>query len=257
MTPKRERPDKTESGPMALRRHWLRWVIAGAIGIVVLAVGVPFVYIHFIEGPAPAPLSLSSHPRTPSSPTGAPQPSASSGSGLAPVSGNWRVGAGSVVGYRVNEVLVGQKNVAVGRTSSVTGHMVISGSTVASATFTVQMATIHSDQSERDVQFDGRIMDVAAYPTGVFVLTHPIALASVPAVGVIKTYAVAGSLTLHGQTRPVTFTLSAERAGAAIRISGSIPIAFARWDIPNPSFGTFVTTQNHGILEFLLTFTKA
>jgi hypothetical protein len=55
----------------------------------------------------------------------------------------------------------------------------------------------------------------------------------------------------------VTFTLSAERTGSGIKISGSIPVLFARWDIPNPSFGSFVTTQNHGILEFLLDFTKS
>ena len=40
------------------RRSWLRWVLVGAAAVVVLAVGVPFVYIHFIEGPAPAPLGL-------------------------------------------------------------------------------------------------------------------------------------------------------------------------------------------------------
>jgi len=37
-------------------------------------------------------------------------------------------------------------------------------------------------------------------------------------------------------------------------MSGSIPVKFADWSIPNPSFGSFVTTQNHGSLEFLLTF---
>jgi hypothetical protein len=55
----------------------------------------------------------------------------------------------------------------------------------------------------------------------------------------------------------VTFPLTAERTTATIKISGSIPVAFADWDIPNPSFGSFVTTQNHGLLEFLLTFRRA
>jgi polyisoprenoid-binding protein YceI len=239
-------------------RRWLKWVIAGAAVIVVLAVGGPFVYIHFIEGSAPAPLRLST-PRTitpGSGPSATAGTSAGAGSGAGSVSGTWQVGTGSVVGYRVNEILVGQKNIAVGRTRSVTGRMIIKGSTVSTATFTVKMATIHSDESERDVQFDGRIMDVAAYPDGVFTLTRPISLAPLPAGGVIKTYTATGKLTLHGHTRPVTFALSAERTGTEIRISGSIPVKFANWDIPNPSFGSFVTTQNHGILEFLLTFTK-
>jgi polyisoprenoid-binding protein YceI len=241
---------------MAGRRRWLRWVIAGAVTVVVLAIGVPFVYIHFIEGPAPKPLSLNSHTSGGSS-SGSGTGASGTGAGTtAAVSGSWRVGPGSVVGYRVDEVLVGQKNIAVGRTSSVTGTMVIDGTTVKSAAFTVKMSTIRSDQSERDVQFDGRIMDVASYPTGVFTLTRPIALGSVPSTGQIKSYQATGNLTLHGHTKPVTFTLSAERTSSGIKISGSIPVEFANWDIPNPSFGTFVTTANHGILEFLLTFAR-
>ena len=45
-------PD-TEVPPRRLR-HWKRWLIGGVVAVVVLAVGVPYVYIHFIEGPAPA-----------------------------------------------------------------------------------------------------------------------------------------------------------------------------------------------------------
>jgi len=242
------------------RRRWLRWVIAAAAAIVVLAVGGPFVYIHFIEGQAPAPLGLKSSTTPGAAPsataTGAGTTS-NGGSAAGSVAGTWNVGTGSVVGYRVKEVLVGQNNLAVGRSHSVSGHLTISGNTVTAATFTVQMATIHSDQSERDVQFDGRIMDVSAYPTGTFTLTHPISLAPLAAVGTIKQYHATGNLTLHGHTRPVTFLLSAERTASAIKVSGTIQIAFADWSIPNPSFGSFVTTQNHGILEFLLVLSKA
>jgi hypothetical protein len=33
---------------------------------------------------------------------------------------------------------------------------------------------------------------------------------------------------------------------------GSIPIVFSDWNIANPSCAGFVTTQNHGPLEFLI-----
>jgi polyisoprenoid-binding protein YceI len=233
------------------RRSWLRWVLVAAAAVVVLAVGVPFAYIHFIEGPAPAPLGLN----------GTASPSAAnSGSGQAadtPLAGTWAAGGGSRAGYRVNEVLAGQNNVAVGRTSSVAGHLVIRNTTVTAGAFTVKMATIHSDQSQRDAQFEGRIMDVATYPTGTFTLTRGISLAPVPATGKIIAYHATGNLTLHGRTRPVTFSLSAQRTATQIRVSGSIPITFADWDIPNPSFAGFVTTQDHGVLEFLLVLNRA
>jgi polyisoprenoid-binding protein YceI len=119
------------------------------------------------------------------------------------------------------------------------------------------MDTIRSDKSQRDESFDGRIMNVARYPTGTFTLTSPVDLAPVPAAGTVKTYTAHGKLTLHGTTRAVTVTLSAERTAAGIRVAGQIPVLFSDYDIPNPSFAGFVTTQDHGLLEFLLNFTRS
>lgn len=232
-------------------RPWLRWVIAAGAVVVVLAVAGPFIFFHFVEGNAPAALSLNS---TASATPASAGPSQGAGQ---PLAGGWTVGSGSQVGYRVKEILAGQSHTAVGRTSSVTGHLAITGTTVRTGTFTVRMSTIHSDSSQRDAQFDGRIMDVATYPASTFTLTRPIDLAPLPATGAIKTYSAAGSLVLHGHTRPVSFPLTAERTPTGIKVSGSIPVTFAKWDIPNPSFTGFVTTQNHGVLEFLLTFQRA
>ncbi len=231
-------------------RRWALGVAAAAAAVVVLAVGGTFVYFHFISGPAPAPLSLKAGAGSSPGTQGATATPAAGGA--VPLAGAWHTVSGSVVGYRVKEVLFGQNHVAVGRTGAVTGHITITGTTVTAGTFTVAMATVKSDESERDVQFRGRIMDTSAYPTGTLTLTRPITLTPLPATGVIKTYAVTASLTLHGHTRAVTFPLSAERAADEIEVSGSIPILFADWDIPNPSFTGFVTTQNHGVLEFLL-----
>jgi polyisoprenoid-binding protein YceI len=233
------------------RRRWLRWVIAGAVAIVVLAVAGPFIFFHFVEGNGPAPLSLQAS-ATPSS--GQSASAVSTTGGAAPLAGSWQVGSGSQVGYRVQEILMGQHHTAVGRSSSVTGQMVIKGTTVRTASFTVKMATLHTDSAQRDAQFDGRIMDVATYPTGTFALTKPIDLAPVPAAGTIKTYTATGKLTLHGRGVLVTFPLKAERTSAGIEVQGSIPVLFSKWGIPNPSFTGFVTTQNHGVMEFLLDF---
>lgn len=223
--------------------------------VVVLAVAGPFVYIHFFNGSTPAALSLpTSTPSTAGTPTGS---ATATTTASEPVSGDWTVGTGSVVGYRVNEVLLGQNATAVGRTSAVSGHLIISGSTVTAAGFSVPMASVHSDKSQRDAQFDGRIMDVSQYPTGTFTLTSPINLAPLPSGGVTKAYTAHGNLTLHGTTRAVTFTLTAERKGAQIEVAGDIPVLFSDYNIQNPSFAGFVTTQDHGLLEFLLVFGKA
>jgi polyisoprenoid-binding protein YceI len=166
------------------------------------------------------------------------------------------VASGSVVGYRVNEVLFGQTNVAVGRTSAVTGSMTVNAKTVSTAEFTVDMTTVSSDQARRDEQFNGRIMDTATFPTATFKLTQPIALGSIPADGVERTLQATGTLTLHGVTKTVVFSITGRKTGSTVQVAGSIPIAFADWNIPNPSFGP-VTTEDHGVLEFALNFTQA
>ncbi len=240
--------------PFTRPRHWLRWLIGAVVVLAALAAAGPFIYIHFFNS-APAALSLSPSGTgsASSSASTATANTAASGS----VAGTWTVGSGSVVGYRVNEVLLGQNATAVGRTTSVTGHLAIAGTTATAASFSVPMATVHSDKSQRDAQFDGRIMDVSQYPTGTFTLTSPIDLAPLPSSGAVKSYTAHGKLTLHGTTRAVTFTLTAERAGSQIKVAGDIPVLFSDYGIQNPSFAGFVTTQDHGLLEFLLVFSKA
>jgi polyisoprenoid-binding protein YceI len=228
-------------------RRPLRWIIGAVVVVVVLAVGGPFIYIHFFNQ-APAALSL---------PASSSSSSSSSSSGPVSLAGTWTITSGSTVGYRVNEVLLGQNTTAVGRSTSVTGHLGIDGTDVTTASFSVPMDTIHSDKSQRDAQFDGRIMNVAQYPTGTFTLTSPIDLNPVPAAGAVKDYPARGNLTLHGTTKPVTFTLQAELKNGQIEIVGDIPVLFSDYNIQNPSFSGVVTTQDHGTLEFLLVLTRS
>jgi polyisoprenoid-binding protein YceI len=229
------------SGPRraSRRRRPLRWIIGAVVVLALIVVGGPFVYIHFIEGPAPKPLALPKTSTHGAAPAGFP-------------TGVWHVTPASQVGYRVDEVLFGQNNVAVGRTHSVTGSLTLADAQVTTGAFTVKMATVHSDESQRDNQFDGRIMDVATYPTAAFTLTSPITLNASTKAGVTVSATATGNLTLRGQTHAVTFPVKARYSASAIDINGTIPITFATWAIPNPSFAGSITVQNHGLLEFLL-----
>jgi polyisoprenoid-binding protein YceI len=241
---------------MATKRR--RRVIAGAIGAVVLIVVVallaPYIYIHFIEGPAPSRLEL---PKASDSTTSSTSKGSSSSSATpASLDGTWNVGAGSMAGYRVQEVLVGQNATAVGRTSKIWGSLTITDSTVTKATFTVDMASVVSDQSERNARFDGSIMDVSQYPTASLTLTAPIDLGTIPAEGAVVHDNAVGNLDMHGVTKSVSFSVTAERVGSAIDVLADVPIAFSEWNIANPSIGGFVTTANTGTLEVLLHLTQ-
>jgi len=223
-------------------RHWKRWLAVAVGSAVLLVVGAPYAYIHFIEGAAPAPLALSS-------PSGT---APSSGESNIPSDGTWKITTGSIVGYRVQEVLFGQTNTAVGRTRSITGSMTVQGTTVTAARFTVDMTTVTSDQARRDEQFNGRIMETNIYPTATFKLIKPIRLRSIPRGGAERPYPATGDLTLHGVTRTVRFRVTGRLTGSKIQVVGSMPVTFADYHIQNPSFAGVVTTQDHGTLEFEL-----
>lgn len=229
----------------SIRRRW-KWWLGGAVVVVVLvAVVAPFVYIHFIEG-SPKPKFGLTHDTSSSHETVT----------AASVDGTWQVSSGSQAGYRVDEILFGQNSTAVGRTSQVTGQIAIAGTTVERGTFTVEMASVTSDRSQRDGQFRGRIMEVSKYPTSTFELSGPIDFGSIPSEGKQITTTATGRLTMHGTTRDVRINLQAQRLGDRIEVVGSLPVRFADWNIGNPSFGP-VTTQDHGTMEFRLELTKA
>ena len=231
------------------RRRLIVGAIGAAVLIVLAALLGPYIYIHFIEGPAPAKLELPKSSAT----TSTSQGTAANSSSL---DGTWNVGTGSQAGYRVQEVLVGQNSTAVGRTSKIWGSMTISGSTVTKGSFTVDMASVVSDQSQRNARFDGPIMDVSQYPTATLTLSAPIDLGTIPADGTVEHYNATGDLDMHGVTKSVSFPVTAERVGSGIDVLADIPITFSDWNIANPSVGGFVTTASTGTLEVLLQLTQ-
>ncbi len=139
-------------------RHWVRWLAAAVIVIAALAVGGPFIYIHFVAGKAPTPFSLGKK---------APRHAARPACGIRHL--------GSVCNVPGRDV---------GRYEWLTGRVPRQRGALRSAehrcrqderhrrppnylrrfgdrgyVHRAQMATIKSDQCERDVQSRGRIMD--------------------------------------------------------------------------------------------------
>lgn len=247
-----------------MRNAW-KWILGAVVAVIVLIPIGTFVYINFVEGDAPAPLTLDSAGSgtqttspaataltpTTSAPTAPTTTAGGSATGTA-----YKPTSASVLGYRVKETLFGQSNEAVGRTSDITGSLMIDGATVAGVDLTVNMKTVKSDQSQRDGQFQQRIMETSTYPTATFKLTTPLVLSNVPSDATVVSAKATGHLTLHGVTKSVTFDLSAQRDGANVKVNGTIPVIFADYKIANPSGGP-ATTADNGVIEFLVVFAKA
>lgn len=170
------------------------------------------------------------------------------------VDGSWTVSsADSTVGFRIRESIAGAlESDAVGRTTAVTGSLAISSGTAGTATFSVPVATIKSDQSLRDTQMN-RLMDTGKFPTATFTLKQPITLGAIPADGVTKKYTATGDLTLHGTTKSVTFPIDAKLTNGRIGVLGNIPVTFADYGLENPS-NAITKVGDNGTLEFVLVF---
>jgi polyisoprenoid-binding protein YceI len=255
--------DTDDTPPGRSSKRWLTWVVIGGVGAVVLFFAAIFVYANFLNDSPDAldetdlsdALVATTAPATDQAtvpvtvPATVPVPVPS-------FDGDWVPTTASEFGYRVEEVLAGVNTTAVGRSNEIEGMLTLDGTTATVVDITVQVENITSDDSRRDNQFRGRIMNAAEFPTAEFRITEPIDFGRIPE-GDEQVVAMAtGELTLRGVTNPVTFDVTAQTTGGRIGVLGSIPVVFEDYGIENPSFGV-VSTEDEGLVEFVLVFERA
>jgi polyisoprenoid-binding protein YceI len=226
-------------------------IIAGVACLAALALAGGGAYVYFFSGlrSSPSPLALS----TPNA-----SASAAPAGGL---DGNWTVTTGSVAGYRVKELFVGEtsKHEAVAQTSNVSGSLTLSGDPsayqVTGITFTAALTGLHSVDSvagrnvvQRD-SYVSRQMNLQQFPNATFTASA----GSVPATdgsGPVDVSA-AGKLTIHGVTKAVTATARAQLNGGKIEIVGSMSIDMTDYGVSPPSV-PFTTVDSQVTIEFQL-----
>jgi polyisoprenoid-binding protein YceI len=233
----------------------LKWLIALPLAALLLVVGGTWTYINVLHDDVPARLTLEGVVTDNVPATTATTAVGTTTEVPATFDGTWLASSGSQAGYRVKEVLFGQSVEAVGRTGNVDGALELAGTTVKSAAISIDLASVQSDEDRRDNQFRGRIMNVTQYPTATFTLTSPIDLGALPEDGSTITVPATGELTLRGTKNTVTVDVTARRSGGIVSVNGTIPVVFADYNIPSPSFGP-ASVEDHGEIEFLVNFTK-
>ncbi len=172
--------------------------------------------------------------------------------------GDWTVGKDSYAGYRVAEVLNGTDVTVTGRTDEVSGTLTAGGQTVTQASFTVDVASIATDNPSRDDYFRDEVVHASEHPTATFTLTSPLTIEKVPASGEVTEQTLSGDLTLAGVTKPVSVTVQLRALAAgegsdigSVEIAGQIPITFADFGMTAPNLG-FVSVDPTGSVEFSL-----
>ena len=234
-----------------------RILIAGVAVVAAVGLAGGGAYVYFFSGlrSTPATLGLSATPNA--------SPTATTNTGLA---GSWTVTTGSLAGYRVKELFVGQssKHEAVARTSTVSGTVAVSGDAtsgyqVSAITIMAVLTDLHSIDSVagRDVtQRDGvvsRQMDLQQFPNATFIASS----LSVPGPVTSQTIelSIPGKLTIHGVTKDVTATAKAQEAGGKLEIAGSVAIDMTDYGVSPPAV-PFVTVDSQVTVEFDIFLTK-
>jgi polyisoprenoid-binding protein YceI len=231
-----------------MRRQPLVGAAAGIAAIALIAGGA---YVYFFSGlrTSPKPLTLSATPAA----TGTP---ITQSSGLA---GKWTVASGSLAGYRVKELFVGQtsQHEAIARTSTVTGGLTVTGDSsgyqVNALSISAGLAGLHSvDQvAGRDVSLRDSIvlrqLNVQQYPAATFTATSVSVPGSVSSQQV--DVSVAGKITIHGVTKDVTPNAKAQVIGNQIEIAGSLSIDMTDFQVTPPQV-PFTTVDSKVTIEF-------
>lgn len=171
------------------------------------------------------------------------------------IDGTWKPTSASQVGYRAKEVLNGQDTEGVGRTNGVTGSVTIAGTKATAAALTIDVTTLQSDSGNRDRQVQGRILDTSTHPTAKLTLKSPVDFGKIPADKEAITAKASVELTLRGVSKTVDVSLNARRNGANIEVQGTIPVVWADYSIPDPSFGP-ARVEANGLIEFLVVLAK-
>ena len=180
------------------------------------------------------------------------------------VAGEWKVGAGSVAGYRVREQLanLSAESDAVGRTEDVTGSITVEGDgdgpLLTAGTLTVDTTTIQSDEGRRDNRLRNEGLQTDQFPTATFTVTQPLGVPAAALAGTPTDVTLVGDLTLHGVTKSVEIPAQAQLTDGRIKVAGSLTFPLSDFDISPPNVGGFILSiADEGALEFLVSFEKA
>ena len=225
-----------------------KWLVLGLI--VVVALGVAGWYFFLKTDPEPR-AAITETPVVTDATTTASGPD-----------GTWTVKPGTTdnfVGYRVTEKLIANvaQTTATGRTHNVTGTITIDGTTISDVTITADLRDLTSDQSFRDGRIRSEGPESDKFPEAKFVLTSPITLGAVPAVGETVKAEATGDFTLHGVTKSVTISLEGRWDGKQVQVVGHLPIVFSDYGITAPTSTFVASVDDHGEMELQLFFTKS
>lgn len=218
------------------KRRKVLWIIFGLVAtLVIVGAGGLLLFSNSIVGPAPASLQL-----LPLSP-------ATQNASEASLDGTWIASNGSVAGFRVPESFLIQHGTIVGRTSAVTGSLLISHQEISAASFQIDLSKITVPVGGKPNASFFQLLETSKYPDATITLARPIVFSAIPTNGQTLSSQATALLTMRGVTHPVTLTIKARSNGSVLEATGSASVLVSEWGIQSP-----FAVQNDALIEFLV-----
>jgi polyisoprenoid-binding protein YceI len=162
--------------------------------------------------------------------------------------------------YKARETLanIGSPTEAVGKTSQVSGSIAFTttGAIDSSASkITIDLSTLQSDKSQRDNYIKRNSLNTDQFPDAVFVPTVVQGLSwPLPTSGQ-ATFKLTGNLTVHGQTSPTTWDVTATFGPQQIKGTATTTVKFEDFGMKPPSTMLVLSVEDNLTLELDFVFT--
>ena len=139
----------------------------------------------------------------------------------------------------VSDVRASDERTVVASTDDVTGWVEVADGEASAARVEVRTATLATGSAVQD-RVLRRALEVDVFPTAVFTLTSPLDVAQVEETDEPVELEARGTLTILGETQPVTVALEAQRSGEGVQLRGAIGVQFSDYGVVVPSEGLVV-----------------
>ena len=162
--------------------------------------------------------------------------------------------SGSSAKYVVKENLRLVETTAVGETTAISGEIYLSPDGLyddATSSFTVDLRELKSDESRRDSYINRTTLDTSSFPFAEFVVES---ITGFPTDYVENTQVeltLSGSMTIHGVSQPMTFSVLARQAGNSLSAVADADFKMTDFGIEPPSV-TIATARDEVHIQLVL-----
>lgn len=139
--------------------------------------------------------------------------------------------------YVVEETLRGLAATAVGTTTTVTGEIYLTKDGIykeLASKFRVDLRTLRTDESMRDNYVRQNVLSTSRFPFAEFVVENMTGFPAGYTEGAEISLTLNGTMTIHGTSKPVTFTVKARQAGNTLTATADTQFKMTDFGIEPP-----------------------